>query len=136
MDMFCAATYSEARQAAEIADPLVETWLVADDQGGEPVAYFQLRGGEQAEAPPGCAAVELWRFYVRHDWHGRGVAPLMMTHAFARASAMGRDAMWSASGSTTPGRWRSTRGMASSPTATTPSCWAPTTSAICCSTRP
>lgn len=94
MDMFCAATYSEARQAAEIADPLVETWLVADDRGGEPVAYFQLRSGDADEAPPGCAAVELWRFYVRHDWHGRGVAPLMMAHAFARARALGRDAIW------------------------------------------
>jgi len=93
MDQFCAESYGEARQAAEIADPEVETWL-AHDPAGTAVAFFQLRLGEAEEAPPGCSSFEVWRFYVDRSWHGRGVADAMMAQVFARARALGRDAVW------------------------------------------
>lgn len=85
--------YSEARQAAEIADPLVDTWLV-DDAGGTPVAFLQIRMGVADEAPHDETAVELSRFYVSRDWHGRGVAHAMMALVFDRARANGADCVW------------------------------------------
>ncbi len=93
MAMFCAVAYSEARQAAEIADPLVETWLV-NDAAGAPIAFVQLRSGGTDASPSADTPVELWRLYVSREWHGRGVAHAMMALVFDRARAHGADSVW------------------------------------------
>lgn len=93
MAMFCTASYSEARQSTEIADPAVETWLI-DDREGSPIAFLQLRVGVFEESPGGVSSVELWRFYVTRDWQGRGLAQAMMALVFERARALGVAAVW------------------------------------------
>ena len=93
MAMFCASSYAEALQAAEIADPLVETWLV-DDAGGTPIAFLQIRMGGVEDAPAGGPSIELWRFYVDRRWQGHGVAHAMMDLVFARARAHAAAWVW------------------------------------------
>ena len=79
-----ANTYSSARQAAELADPLVSTSLVR--LNGELVAYAQVR----RSTPPACvthtAPIELHRFYVDQRAHGSGLASRLMqvVHQAAR----------------------------------------------------
>lgn len=81
------------RQLAEIADPGIRT-LVAADPGGALIAFAQLRTG----TPPACVVsegpIELWRFYVDRDWHGRGLAQRLMQAVLAEAGAAGARSAW------------------------------------------
>jgi GNAT superfamily N-acetyltransferase len=88
-------TYVEARQLAELADPQVETLLVED--GEALIAFAQLREGAPGSGVTGGRSIELWRFYVDFDWHGRGVAPLLMRAVEDAARA--RDAVTLLAGS-------------------------------------
>lgn len=92
MDLHCAVSYGEPLQAAEIADPAIDT-LVVEADGGL-VAYAQLRRG----APPDCveaaAPAEIYRFYVDREWHGRGVARDLMREALRRIGERDADAVW------------------------------------------
>jgi len=92
MALHCARTYGEAIQATEIADPKRVT-IVADD-GGTLCGYAMLRWG----AAPACVVAqrpaELQRIYVDKPWHGRGVAPALMTVMLEHARNGGADRMW------------------------------------------
>lgn len=87
-----AGSYSPARQRAEIASPEITTLIAAI--GDDLAAFAQLRGGP----PPSCVTstrpVEVWRFYVDHAWHGRGVAQRLMQAAIDEAAATGATAVW------------------------------------------
>lgn len=85
--------YADARQAAEIADPRVDTLLV-EDEGGALVAFAQLREGPPGEGVTGERPVELWRFYVDAAWHGRGVAASLMRAVEAAAQARNARTLW------------------------------------------
>src|SRR5688572_24634645 len=77
MPKHLASAWRPELQAAEIADPLLDT-LVACDSRGAFVAFAQVR---DQFAPPGVATVkpvELKRFYVEATWHGTGVAQRLM----------------------------------------------------------
>jgi diamine N-acetyltransferase len=92
MQAYLASTYGERQQLAEFANPDILTLLVAD--GEAPVAFTQVR---RAPAPP-CvtldAPVELWRFYVDREWHGRGVAASLMEGALSAARELGGRSVW------------------------------------------
>jgi ribosomal protein S18 acetylase RimI-like enzyme len=91
MDAYCATAFSAVVQGAQVADPTIDTLVVADD--GHLVAYAQLRPG----APPGVdvhGPTELWRFYVDPALHGRGVAPQLMTAALEAARARHAATLW------------------------------------------
>ncbi len=92
MQRHCESSYGESMQLAEIRDPKLETWLAED--GGRLVAYAQLRRGK---VPPAIVAerpVEILRFYVHPDAHGKGVAQALMAHALGRATVSGADVVW------------------------------------------
>lgn len=84
--------YGEPQQGAELTDSAITTLLVED--GGETVAYAQIRAGHA----PGCvsdvAPLELWRFYVRREWHGRGIAQALMARVVAEAVSAGATTLW------------------------------------------
>ena len=92
MNRYCAANYSVAIQTREILDPAV-TYLIGE-QAGALVGFVQLRRGPG----PACARaerpVEIQRFYVTRDWHGRGVAPQLMAEVFRQAQLEGADQVW------------------------------------------
>jgi len=84
--------YGVPQQAAELADPAVMTLLV--EESGAAVAYAQLRTGHAPGGVTGARPIELWRFYVTRDWHGRGIAQALMDHVLADARAAGADTLW------------------------------------------
>jgi diamine N-acetyltransferase len=92
MDAHCAASYGEAQQAGEIANPAIETWLFERD--GELIAYAQLRRGFTAPCVAGTSPVEVQRFYVDAPWHGQGVADQLMAHLLEQVAAAAADVVW------------------------------------------
>ena len=84
--------YGVAQQAAELIDPAVTTWLV--DEDGSTVAYAQVRTGHGPDCVSGPEPIELWRFYVQREWHGRGIAPVLMAGVVADVMAAGAQTLW------------------------------------------
>jgi GNAT superfamily N-acetyltransferase len=83
---------SDRQLKEELADPA--RTVLALTHGAEWAAYAQLRS---ADSPPAVAAarpVEIERFYVAHEWHGRGLAAPLMTAALDAAREKGHDAAW------------------------------------------
>ena len=92
MAAYLAATYSERRQSAELTDPTIVTIVV--EQHAAVIAFAQVRQGVAPECVTGAQPVELWRFYVGREWHGRGVAQALMDAVWAAARQLGGHTMW------------------------------------------
>jgi ribosomal protein S18 acetylase RimI-like enzyme len=88
----CETSYGESLQLAEIRSPEMETWLVEGD--GRLVAYAQLRRGTAPAVVSARVPIEIQRFYVRADAHGKGVARALMEHLVARAGQLSTDVVW------------------------------------------
>ncbi len=84
--------YGVAQQTVELSDPGVITLLV--EEGGQAVAFAQLRTGHVPECLTGARPMELWRFYVTRDWHGRGIAQALMARVVAEAGQAGAQTLW------------------------------------------
>ena len=87
-----ATYYGAEQQAREIADPTIIT-LVADSAGGL-VAFAQLRRGAAPACVTGAAPIEIQRFYVASEWHGRGLAQALMAQALDTARDAGAETVW------------------------------------------
>jgi ribosomal protein S18 acetylase RimI-like enzyme len=82
-----ATRYGEAKQSEELADS-TSAYIVAE-LGDRLIGYAylvadQAPGGVVLDAP-----VELVRFYVSSEWHGRGVARPLMAACLAEAQRQG-----------------------------------------------
>jgi diamine N-acetyltransferase len=92
IEAYLAATYHERRQQAEIASADTVTLIV--EQEGSLIAFAQVRRG----AAPSCVAlpqpVEIWRFYVAREWHGTGLAHVLMRAALDAAAELGGASVW------------------------------------------
>ena len=84
--------YGVSQQTAEIQDSRIATLLV--EQDGSAIAYAQIRDGQVPECVAGPLPIELWRFYVDRQWHGRGVAAALMDRVKAEARARGARTLW------------------------------------------
>src|SRR5437868_7076953 len=73
---YMGATYGDAHQQRELADPDY-TYLLAEDDGTL-VGYALMHRHEPPECVTGPAPVEILRFYVDTSQHGRGVAQALM----------------------------------------------------------
>ena len=93
MDAYLSDAFTPDKQAAEIADGSCVCLLA---EVGETLAgYALLRIEAPDEGDPTVERpVELKRFYVDHTWHGRGVAPALMTACIDTARARGGATMW------------------------------------------
>jgi ribosomal protein S18 acetylase RimI-like enzyme len=92
MALHIARAYGPVQQAQELADSNVLTILVtADDR---PAAYAQLRKGSAPACVSGAHPIELWRFYVAREWHGRGIARELMRHVDATAHLSAAETLW------------------------------------------
>jgi diamine N-acetyltransferase len=93
MAAYLASAFGADRQRAEMSSDDIVT-LVAEHEGAM-VAYAMVRRDGPA---PACVTmprpVELWRFYVDREWHGRGVAPALMDGALDAARELGGRSMW------------------------------------------
>ena len=82
-----AQRYSTEIQRAELLDPSL-TYLIADVDGE--AAGFAMIGSPMSESCESFdAPVELFRFYVDKQWHGKGIAVPLMDACYAEARRRG-----------------------------------------------
>jgi GNAT superfamily N-acetyltransferase len=92
MALHLADAYSVEKQTLEITDRDMTTLLV--EEGGDAVAYAQIRSGHVPDCVTGPKPIELWRFYLDRAWHGRGVAQQLMDRVREVARERGAKTLW------------------------------------------
>lgn len=92
MAQYVASAYGERLQKAEIED---STRIILLAETSNAIAgYAQLLSAREPAEVVATPAMELERFYVGREWHGFGVAQLLMKHAIAAAFESGAAALW------------------------------------------
>lgn len=76
----------------ELADPARHVWALERDEVW--VGYTLLRHGSASVVVPGDQPVEIERFYIAKEWHGRGYADSLMNAALASARTHGARVAW------------------------------------------
>ena len=92
MALFLAGAYGIDQQTRELNNRDITTLLV--EQDGEAIAFAQIRAGHVPDCVSGADPIELWRFYVAHQWHGRGIAQSLMDRTKTEARARGAKTLW------------------------------------------
>ena len=92
MAAYLAASFSPAKQAAELADP-ASTFLIAENNA-EAIGYARLKDGQPAAGVTGAHPIELVRFYARREWLGQGVSARLMQACLDEAAQQDRDTIW------------------------------------------
>ena len=92
MALHLETAYSVEKQTLEITDRDMTTLLV--EEGGVAIAYAQIRADHVPDCVTGPDPVELWRFYLDHAWHGRGVAQKLMERVKEVARERGAKTLW------------------------------------------
>ena len=87
-----ATAYGQEQQLRELTRPDMVTLLGVVD--GRLVGYAQLRREAAPDCVRGESPIELWRFYVTREWHGRGVAQELMKSVVAEACVRGGRTLW------------------------------------------
>jgi ribosomal protein S18 acetylase RimI-like enzyme len=93
MDIYLRSVFSLELQAQEIAEPdgLI---LLAFADANRLAGYAHLTRTEAPSSLSGTDSLELKRFYVAHEWHGRGVATTMMREVLEQAKRRGARTLW------------------------------------------
>jgi ribosomal protein S18 acetylase RimI-like enzyme len=92
LSLHLATAYGPEQQAREIQDPSMIT-LVADE-AGTLVAFAQLRLGSAPACVTGPAPIEIQRFYLSAERHGRGLAQELMAGTLDAAREAGAETIW------------------------------------------
>jgi ribosomal protein S18 acetylase RimI-like enzyme len=92
MAAYLASAFSEAQQAAELAEPN-STFHIAE-RDGVAVGYAMLRSGSVLDSVSNNKPIELARLYVSADQIGRGVGAALMLACIDEASCSGHQTLW------------------------------------------
>jgi diamine N-acetyltransferase len=92
ISLHVAQAYGISQQAAELVDPKIATLLAEVD--GQLAGYAQLRSSTIPECITGEAPIELWRFYISQQWHGQGVAQVLMGRVEMEARKRRARTLW------------------------------------------
>jgi len=92
MEAYMSQTFTPQKLSAQLADPRV-IFLVAEI-GATPGAFAKLCEGEVPDCVRGPAPVEIERFYVDQQFHGKGVAQTLMQSCFDRARQSGHGTIY------------------------------------------
>ena len=92
MALHLSTAYGLAQQRSELSDPAIVT-LVAEHADAL-VAFAQLRHGDAPECVTGPAPIELLRFYLAAEWHGRGLAQQLMSQVLDAARIFDAETLW------------------------------------------
>jgi len=92
MALHLAEAYGISQQRRELEDSDITTLLV--DIDGQLVGYAQVRSGETPACVTGESPLELWRFYVAQQFHGRGIAQSLMAAVALEAQKRGGRTLW------------------------------------------
>lgn len=92
MDLYVAEHFGVEKQRCGLADSNGIVLLM--ESGSEPVGYAQLFFGSQPREVVAAPTVELQRFYISSDYHGKGFAQRLMAGVLAVARERGSVAVW------------------------------------------
>jgi len=92
MALHLASAYGIDQQTRELEDRDITTLLVEDN--GLAIAYAQVRNDHIPDCVTGPSPVELWRFYVDREFHGRGIAQSLMDRVKQAARERGAKTLW------------------------------------------
>lgn len=92
MAVYLANSFSQTKQAAELADP--NGWVKIAEIDGEPVGYAMMRGGDAPAEVKGEKPIELVRLYVSLKSIGSGVGAALMKDCLAESAARGFKTVW------------------------------------------
>jgi ribosomal protein S18 acetylase RimI-like enzyme len=92
MALYLAEAFGVDQQTRELSDRDITALLV--EQDGVAVAYAMVRGDHVPDCVTGPNPLELWRFYVDREWHGRGIAPKLMDRVKQVARQRGARTLW------------------------------------------
>ena len=92
MAAYLAASFSPARQAAELAEPN-SLFLIAEVDGAAQ-GYVRLRQGPAPACVTSARPMEIVRLYSRQAFIGRGVGAALMRASLAEAAHRGCDTVW------------------------------------------
>ena len=92
MELHCRENYSQDIQASEISNSQVLTLVGEND--GHLIGYAQMRWGKVPECVAAQRPAELNRLYVAQQWHGKGIAQVLMNACLEAALEHGSDAVW------------------------------------------
>ena len=87
-----AKAFGEEILRRELGDPAV-TYLIAE-QDGRTAGYAQVREGDAPPCVAGVGPVEVRRFYVISDFHGTGLAQILMNACADDARSRGGRTLW------------------------------------------
>jgi diamine N-acetyltransferase len=88
MESYMSQNFTLQKLSAQIADSRA-IFLIAEIDA-TPAAFAKLYDGDIPDCVSDPAAVEIERFYVDRQFHGRGVAQALMQDCFDRAKQSGR----------------------------------------------
>ena len=92
MAAYLAASFSPAKQAAELVDPGT-VFLIAEIDGVA-AGYARLRQGQPPVCITGSQPIEIVRFYSSKEWIGRGVGAVLIQACLDEAEKRGCDTIW------------------------------------------
>ena len=93
MNDFLEKYYNESTLAKEVADSAMEYFFA--EMEGEIVGYILFSNGTEDFAEiHGSTALELKRFYISKEYHGKGAAQQMMNFFLDHAKAQGYDTVF------------------------------------------
>jgi diamine N-acetyltransferase len=92
MAAYLAASFSPAKQAAELAEP--GTLFLIAEVDGEAQGYVRLREGPAPASVTGARPMEIVRLYARQAFIGRGVGAALMRAGLTEAARRGCDTIW------------------------------------------
>jgi GNAT superfamily N-acetyltransferase len=92
MALHLAKSFGVDIQTRELNDRDITTLIV--EEAGEAIAFAQLSGDHVPACVTGPSPIELWRFYVSQEWHGRGIAKPLMERVKVEARARGARTLW------------------------------------------
>jgi GNAT superfamily N-acetyltransferase len=92
MALYLAKAFGIEQQTRELQDPGITTLLV--EENGVTIAYAQVSNDHVPDCVTDPGAIELSRFYVDRDWHGRGIAKPLMDRVITVARERGAKTLW------------------------------------------
>ena len=93
VNAYVAHAFSPAQQARELDEPGARVLVLEDSEDGM-LGFAHLRQTAPPSVLDGRFALEIARFYVDQQWHGRGIARVLMSACIAETRSRGADALW------------------------------------------
>lgn len=88
----CEKNFGIAQQSKEIADPNYVVILAFHDQ--QLVGFAQVVNNPAPASIEADNAVALYRYYVKKEWHGKGIAQPLLAEAEKAAKTFGANQLW------------------------------------------